>query len=120
MWRMHAEAVRRGGIPSMPGLIHDSSRAICCAECIASYDLHYDLDTEMSSTLCSILAAEIITARHPDHEPSLVLELPGQGTEKSKKVIAWSMRLDFGNSRKQRPDVISKVAFGELSHSLER
>jgi hypothetical protein len=103
---MHAEAVRRGGIPSMPGLIHDSSRAISCAECNASYDLHYDLDAEMSSTLCSILAAEIITARHPDHEPSLVLELPEQGTEKSKKEIAWSIRLDLGNLRKKRPDVI--------------
>jgi hypothetical protein len=106
MWRMHAEAVRRGGIPSMPGLIHDSSRAISCAECNASYDLHYDLDAEKSSTLCSILAAEIITARHPDHEPSFVLELPEQGTEKSKKEIAWSIRLDLGNLRKKRPDVI--------------
>src|SRR5512141_3157676 len=75
---MHAEAVQRGVIPSMPGLIHDSSRAISCAECNASYDLHYDLDAEMRSTLCSILAAEIITARHPDHEPSLILQLPQQ------------------------------------------
>ena len=76
LWRMHAEAVKCGGIPSMPGLIHDSSRAMTCAECDASYHLHYDLDAEMSSTLCSILAAEIITARHPDHEQSLALELP--------------------------------------------
>jgi hypothetical protein len=62
----------------MPGLIHDSSRAMTCAECDARYDLHYDLEAEMRSTLCSILAAEIITARHPDHEQSLVLELPEQ------------------------------------------
>ena len=78
MWLMHAEAVKCGGIPSMPGLIYDSSRAMTCAECDASYHLYYDLDAEMRSTLCSILAAEIITARHPDHEPSLVLELPEQ------------------------------------------
>jgi hypothetical protein len=79
MWRMHAEAVKCGGIPSMPGLIHDRSRAMTCAECDARYDLYYDLEAEMRFTLCSILAAEIITARHPDHEPSLVLELPEQG-----------------------------------------
>jgi hypothetical protein len=78
MWLMHAEAVKCGGIPSMPGLIYDSSRAMTCAECDASYHLYYDLDAEMRSTLCSILATEIITARHPDHEPSLVLELPEQ------------------------------------------
>ena len=106
MWRMHAEAVRRGEIPSMPGLIHDDSRAITCAECNASYDLHYDFDAEMRSTLCSILAAEVITARHPDHEPSLVLELPEQGTEKMTEEIAWSIRLDLGNLRKKKPDVI--------------
>jgi hypothetical protein len=76
MWSVHAEAVKCGGIPSMPGLIHDGSRAITCAECHARYDLFYDLEAEMKSTLCSILAAEIITARHPDHEQSLVLELP--------------------------------------------
>jgi hypothetical protein len=90
----------------MPGLIHDSSRAISCAECNASYDLHYDLEAEMSSTLCSILAAEIITARHPDHEPTLVLELPEIGIEKSKREIAWSIRLDLRNLHKTKPDII--------------
>jgi len=90
----------------MLGLIHDSSRAITCAECNASYDLHYDFDAEMRSTLCSILAAEIVTARHPDHEPSIVLELPEQGPDISTKKIAWSIRLDLGNLRKKRPDVI--------------
>jgi hypothetical protein len=79
---MYAEAVKCGGIPSKPGLIHDSSRAMTCAECDASYYLHYDPEAEMRSTLFSILAAEIITARHPDHEQSIVLELPEQVTEK--------------------------------------
>jgi hypothetical protein len=106
MWRMHAEAVRRGGIPSRPGLIHDTSRAISCAECNANYDLHYDFDAEMSSTLCSVLAAEIITARHPDHEPSLVLELPEIGTRKSKKEIAWSIRLDLRDLHNKKLDII--------------
>jgi hypothetical protein len=87
MQRMHVEAVKRGGIPSKRGLIHDRSRPVTCAECDASYYLYYDREAEMRSTLCSILAAEIITARHPNHKPSIVLELPVEITEASKKKL---------------------------------
>lgn len=80
MGRMHVEAVKPGGMPWKPGLIDDSSHAITCAECDATYYLHYDREAEMRSTPCSILAAEIITARHPDHEQSIVLELPERVT----------------------------------------
>jgi hypothetical protein len=100
MWRMYAEAVKCGGIPSMPGLIHDSSRAITCAECDARYDLYYDLEAEMRSTLCSILAAEIITARHPDHKQSLVLELP--------KKVAHSAGLE--KRAQEKPDLTQPPA----------
>jgi hypothetical protein len=78
MCRMYAEVVKRGGTPSRAGLIHDSSRALSCAECDVSYYLHYDRDAEMSFTLCSILAVEIISARHPDHEQTIALKLPQQ------------------------------------------
>lgn len=73
---MHIEAVKRGGVPSKPGLIHDNGRPITCAECDVSYDLHYDREAETKFTLCSILAAEIISARHPDHEDRIALDLP--------------------------------------------
>ena len=109
MWRMHAEAVKCGGIPSIPGLIHDSSRAMTCAECDARYDLYYDLEAEMRFTLCSILAAEIITARHPDHEQSLVLELPKQ--------VVHSAGLR--SLRKKSQISFSKDACREPSHSLQ-
>lgn len=107
MWRMHAEAVKCGGTPSMLGLMHDSSRTMTCAECNASYHLHYDLDAEMRSTLFSLLAAELITARHPDHEQVLVLELSQRLTEESpKREVVWSTRLDLRNLRKKQPDII--------------
>lgn len=73
---MYIEAVKQGGVPSKPGLIHDSSRPLTCAECDASYHLHYDREAEAKSTVCSILAAEIISARHPDHEERIALDLP--------------------------------------------
>ena len=73
---MHIEAVKRGGVPSKPGLIHDRSRPLICAECDASYDLHYDREAESKSTVCSILAAEMISARHPDHEERIAVDIP--------------------------------------------
>ena len=82
---MHIEAVKRGGVPSKPGLIHDSSRPLTCAECDASSDLHYDREAETKSTVCSILAAEIISARHPDHEERIVLDLPVEMRETPNK-----------------------------------
>ncbi|HYL16218.1 MAG TPA: hypothetical protein VEV41_24510 [Terriglobales bacterium] len=107
MCRMYAEVVKRGGIPSKPGLIHESGRAMTCAECDASYYLHYDREAEERFTLCSILAAEIITARHPDHEQTIVLELPELITEESsKKEIVWSARLNLANLHKKKPDII--------------
>ncbi len=89
----------------MLGLFHDSSRAVTCDECGAVYFLYYDCDAELTFTFCSILAAEIITARHPDHEEVVVLELPLQMPERPKKEIIWSARLDLGTLLKKRPDV---------------
>ena len=85
MPRMHIEAVKRGGVPSKPGLIHDSSRPITCAECDASYHLYYDREGQIRSTLSSILTAEIINARHPDHEERITLDLPVEMRETPKK-----------------------------------
>ena len=92
MRRMHAEAIKRGGVPSKPGLIQDRSRPVGCAECEASYYLYYDREAEMRSTLCGILAAEIITARHPDHEQSIVLKIPEEVTETLKKKSSGSAK----------------------------
>ena len=103
---MHAEAVKQGGMPSKRGLIHDSSRAMTCDECGAEYFLYYDREAKMRFTFCSIMAAEIIPARHPDHEQVIVLELAEQIIDRSsKKEIAWSARLDLGTLLKKRPDV---------------
>ncbi len=46
-----------------------------CEECDASYGVHYDNAAEGSFTYWSILAQEIITARHPHHADNVVLEL---------------------------------------------
>lgn len=103
---MHAEAVKQGGIPSRLGLIQDSSRAMTCDECGAAYFLYYDSDAELRFTVCSILAAEIINARHPDHEQVVILELPEQTIDRSsKKEIAWSTRLNLGTFINKKPDV---------------
>lgn len=103
---MHAEAVRQGGVPSKPGLAHDASRAMTCDECGAAYFLYYDRDAEPKFTFCSILAAELITARHPDHEQVIVLDLPEQiAGELSEKEIVWSARLNLGTLLKKKPDV---------------
>jgi len=70
---MHAEAVKVGGRPSRIGLMLDARRALNCEECSAHYRLHYDSDAEVSLTYWSVLAQEIITARHPHHTDTLVL-----------------------------------------------
>jgi hypothetical protein len=104
---MHAEAVRQGGVPSKPDLIHDASRVMTCDECEVAYFLYYDCDAEPTYTYCSILAAELITARHPDHEQVIVLELPEQTIERPlPKEIVWSARLNLGTLLKKKPDVI--------------
>jgi hypothetical protein len=75
MLDMHAEAVKHGSMPSKPGLNHDNGHVITCGECCVQYHLYYDREAEPSFTFCSILATEIITARHPDHHSNIVLEL---------------------------------------------
>jgi hypothetical protein len=70
---MHAEAVKIGARPSKIGLKQDASRAVNCQECDARYRLHYDSDAEGSFTHWSLLAREIITARHPHHSDNVVL-----------------------------------------------
>jgi hypothetical protein len=70
---MHAEAVRVGALPSSTGLIEDTDE-LNCAECEASYRLHYDKDTEGSLAYLSILAEEIILARHPHHSETIALD----------------------------------------------
>lgn len=82
---MHAEAVRHDAMPSKQDLIQDQDHTVTCAECNVEYHLHYDSEAEASATFCSILADEIVTARHPDHNSNVVLDLnpsgPGTGTE---------------------------------------
>ena len=85
--RVYIEAVKRGGVPSRPGLIHDDSRPLACAECDAIYELHYDREAEAKSTLWSILAAEIISARHPNHEQRIAIDLPTNMRETSKMQV---------------------------------
>jgi hypothetical protein len=73
---MHAEAVKSGAIASKTGLIEDSNRVLTCPECDVRYHLHYDREAEPTFPFCSVLASEIITARHPDHGNNIVLQLP--------------------------------------------
>jgi hypothetical protein len=92
---MHAEAVRYDANPSKQGLIQDDkSHLVTCAECNVKYRLHYDGEAEASATFCSILADEIVTARHPDHSSNVVLDLAaldrGQGW---KPEVIWSIRI---------------------------
>ena len=71
---MHAEAVKVGARPSKIGLMHDARSALTCQECDARYHLHYDSDAERSFTYWSVLAQEIITARHPHHADNIVVD----------------------------------------------
>jgi hypothetical protein len=82
---MYAEAVRDAAMPSKLGLIHDERRPVTCSECNVKYHLHYDREAEASVTFCSILADEIVTARHPDHSCNVVLELAPMNREPSLK-----------------------------------
>ena len=74
MGGMHAEAVKLGARALETGLMNDSSRTLNCEECDARYQLHYDSEAEQSSTYWSVLAQEIITARHPHHADNVVLD----------------------------------------------
>ena len=78
---MHAEAVKLGMTPSKPGLLHDAGSTLACDECAAVYRLYYDREAEPSFTSLSLLACELITARHPDHRENIFLELPAKNPE---------------------------------------
>ena len=62
--------------PSKPRLLHDAGNLLTCDECEAEYYLYYDREAEPSFTSLSLLACELITARHPDHRNNIFLELP--------------------------------------------
>jgi len=51
----------------------DARHALKCEECSAHYRLHYDSDAQASFTHWSVVAQEIITARHPHHTDNVVL-----------------------------------------------
>src|SRR5438067_13935806 len=95
---MRAEAVKDGAIPSKPGLKHDSRQVLTCGECGLKYRLHYDLEAEISFTLYSVLANEIITARHPHHDSNVTLELSTLREElPGKREHAWPVRRESTN-----------------------
>jgi hypothetical protein len=104
---MHAEAVRYEAIPSKEGLIQDGSYSVTCAECSVKYHLHYDSEAEALATFCSILADEIVTARHPEHKSNVVLDLAALHSDRSRKPeVAWSVRTRLGvSTRNKRPNV---------------
>ncbi len=104
---MHAEAVRYDATPSKRGLLRDESRPVTCGECEVRYYLHYDNEAEPSVTFCSILADEIVTARHPDHSSYVVLDLAALGQQQSQKPdeVVWSIRTPLVGSLKKRPDI---------------
>jgi hypothetical protein len=104
---MHAEAVRYDELPSKRGLLHDESRPVKCGECDVEYYLHYDSEAEGSITLCSILADEIVTARHPDHDSNVLLDLTTQGQKQPRKSeeVVWSIRTPLFGLLKKKPGV---------------
>ena len=103
---MHAEAVRHDAMPSRRGLLGDESRPVTCGECEVRYYLLYDTEAAPSVTFCSILADEIVTARHPDHSSYIVLDLSALGQEQSQKPeVVWSIRTPLLVSLKKKPDI---------------
>lgn len=75
---MLAEAVRVGAHPSRVGLIRDTGGQLNCEECATYYYLYYDREAGGSLTYWSILAQEIITARHPRHKDNVFLDVVEQ------------------------------------------
>ena len=67
---MHAEAVRIAGCAQNIRTDH----LLTCEECGVQYTLYCDKDAAVSFTHWSLLAQEIITARHPDHTQRVVLD----------------------------------------------
>jgi hypothetical protein len=92
-------------MPPTPGLIHDERRPVTCSECSVKYHLYYDREAEVSVTFCSILADEIVTARHPDHSGNVVLELPPMNREQPlKQEVVWSARTNLATLFKKKSD----------------
>jgi hypothetical protein len=103
---MHAEAVKLGAMPSKRGLMEDTSRPVTCSECSVKYHLHYDKEAEPEVTLCSILANEIVTARHPDHSSNVFLDLAVLNPEPAHKpVVVWSIRTPLMSLLKKKPEI---------------
>jgi hypothetical protein len=85
-------------MPSKRGLKHDSGEVLACAECGLKYRLHCDGQAEMFFTFCSVLASEIITARHPHHDSNVTLELSALRRQLHlKHECAWSVRREYAN-----------------------
>jgi hypothetical protein len=103
---MHAEAVKLGTMPSRRGLMEDIIRPVMCSECNVRYHLHYDKEAEAIITNCSILANEIVTARHPDHTSNVFLDLADLAPERSRNAeVVWSIRTPLMISLKRKPDI---------------
>jgi hypothetical protein len=103
---MHAEVVRDDAIPSKKGLFRDEGHPVKCSECNVEYVLHYDSEAEAALTFCGILAGEIVTARHPDHESNVVLDLIAldQAQRRNRQVV-WFTRTSLSNLPKKKPDL---------------
>ncbi len=99
---MHAEAVRDEALPSKQGLFCDESHPVKCSECNVAYLLHYDDEAEAALTFCGILAAEVVTARHPDHACNVVLDVDRE--QPAETEIVWSTRTSLSNLLKKKPD----------------
>src|SRR3954462_829089 len=103
---MHAEAVRDEAIPSKQGLRRDESHPVQCSECNVEYVLHYDSETEAVLTFCGILAQEIVTARHPHHPGSVVLDLSALDQPQRRNThVVWSTRTCLSDLLKKKPDL---------------
>jgi hypothetical protein len=93
-------------MPSKQGLIQDENHPVRCAECSVESHLHYDSEAEASAPFCSILADEIVTARHPDHSGNVVLDLAPRDRGQGRRAkVVWSIRIPLGAPLKQKPDV---------------
>ena len=102
---MHAEAVRDVAVPSKEGLFSDKSHLVKCSECNVQYVLHYDGEAEAALTFCSILAEEIVAARHPDHEDNVVLDLTAlDQVQRRNTQVVWFTRISLSHLLKKKPD----------------
>jgi hypothetical protein len=101
---MYAEAVRDDTTPSKPGLRVNQGHRVKCSECDVTYLLHYDDEADALFIFCSILADEIVTARHPDHAPNVVLDpVALDRTQQGKTRVVWSSRISLSTLLKKNP-----------------